>query len=54
MYPSPNMDCTWSCPFFSVCSMFDDSSDVERMLEYRYKKYDPLDRYTTVIKKEVE
>ena len=29
-YPTPSRDCTWKCPFFSICPMFDDGSAVEK------------------------
>lgn len=44
-YPRPSRDCTWLCPFFSVCHMLDDGSDAERFLSDRFRVYDPLDRY---------
>jgi CRISPR/Cas system-associated exonuclease Cas4 (RecB family) len=44
-YPSPNKDCTWKCPFFQVCSMFDDGSSAEAMLEDFYEQVDPNERY---------
>lgn len=43
--PTPQVDCRWSCPFYSICSMFDDGSDVEAVLELEYRDHDPLDRY---------
>lgn len=46
-YPSPTKDCTWICPFFLVCSMMDDGSSADRMLEDQYVQVDPLQRYKT-------
>jgi Zierdtviridae exonuclease len=46
-YPNPTKDCTWDCPFFQVCPMFDDGSRVEEMLEQYFRKADPLDYYVT-------
>lgn len=43
--PSPMDDCKWSCPFFKVCPMVDDGSDVEGALAELYVKADPLRRY---------
>jgi hypothetical protein len=43
--PTWTRDCTWSCPFYAVCPMFDDGSDAEDMLETEYETYDPLARY---------
>jgi hypothetical protein len=31
-YPTPTKDCSWKCPFFSVCPLFDDGSAAEEML----------------------
>lgn len=44
-YPSPTKDCTWKCPFFQVCPMFDDGSSAEAMLEELYEQVDPNARY---------
>jgi hypothetical protein len=44
-YPSPTKDCTWKCPFFQVCPMFDDGSSAEAMLEELFEQVDPNARY---------
>lgn len=44
-YPRPTQDCTWKCPFFQVCSMFDDGSHVEGMIKEFYNVGDPLGYY---------
>lgn len=44
-YPSPTKDCTWKCPFFQVCPMFDDGSSAEAMLQELYEQSDPHARY---------
>src|SRR5690606_38485102 len=44
-YPRPSRDCTWKCDFFPVCSMFDDGSDVEGVIEQYYEHVDPPQRY---------
>lgn len=44
-YPRPSRDCTWDCPFFAVCPMFDDGSRAEAMLEQYFDKRDPLQYY---------
>ena len=44
-YPSPTNDCTWKCPFFQVCPMFDDGSSAEAMLEELFEQVDPNARY---------
>lgn len=45
VYPRPTRDCTWDCPFFSVCPMFDDGSRAEQMVESLFKVQDPLEYY---------
>jgi len=53
-YPSPSRDCTWKCPFFSACPMFDDGSNVEGWLDAHsevsnpYARYDNEDEGTTL------
>jgi hypothetical protein len=44
-YPNPTRDCTWSCPFISVCPMFDDGSDVESAVADLFEEYDPYGYY---------
>lgn len=44
-YPRPSADCTWKCPFFSVCPMFDDGSAVEQAIEELYEVSDPYAYY---------
>lgn len=44
-YPSPTRDCTWKCPFFQVCPMFDDGSSAEAMIENFFEQVDPNARY---------
>lgn len=41
----PTRDCSWRCPFYSVCPMFDDGSHVEAYLEANYKVSDPYEYY---------
>lgn len=43
--PNPTRDCTWDCPFFKVCVMQDDGSDVEGALAAMFVERDPLERY---------
>lgn len=43
--PVQNRDCTYACPFFAVCDMFDDGSDVEGALASKYEVHDPNQRY---------
>jgi hypothetical protein len=45
-YPHATRDCTWDCPFFQVCPLFDDGSDVESALGDLYVEVDPLERYS--------
>lgn len=35
-YPVPDQDCTWKCPFLSVCAMADDGSDLSGALNELY------------------
>lgn len=44
-YPSPTNDCTWKCPFFQVCPMFDDGSAAEAFIEDFYTQINPYERY---------
>lgn len=44
-YPNPTRDCSWDCPFFTVCPMFDDGSRVEHALRDGFRERDPLARY---------
>ena len=44
-YPTPGTDCTYSCPFYSGCYMFDDGSDAERWLSDTFVQHDPYSRY---------
>lgn len=45
-YPNPTRDCSWDCPFFTVCPMFDDGSRVEHALRDGFRERDPLARYS--------
>jgi hypothetical protein len=45
VYPTPTRDCDWECEFAPVCTMFDDGSRVEDMLQSLYEAGDPLRRY---------
>ena len=44
-YPTPSRDCTWKCPFFAVCPMFDDGSAVEEAIENMFDTGDPYAYY---------
>lgn len=44
-YPTPSRDCTWKCPFFQQCPMFDDGSRVEAALEASFTQHNPLEYY---------
>jgi hypothetical protein len=43
--PRPTRDCEWRCPYYPICPMFDDGSDVERLLEDAYEVVDPYAYY---------
>lgn len=45
VYPNPTRDCSWDCEFEPVCTMFDDGSDAEGMVERIYFVGDHLSRY---------
>lgn len=51
--PNPTRDCKWDCPFFKVCVMFDDGSDVEGALRDLYVTVDPLERYADLLAAEI-
>jgi hypothetical protein len=44
-YPTMSRDCTWKCPFFSMCPMFDDGSAVEAAMEPQFEISDPYAYY---------
>lgn len=44
-YPRPSNDCTWKCPFFSICESMDDGSPVEEMIADLYNVGNPDERY---------
>lgn len=44
-------DCDWQCPFAAICTMFDDGSRVESLLENHYVAGDPLHYYGDIIEK---
>jgi hypothetical protein len=51
--PRPSNDCSWKCPFFQACPMFDDGSAVESMLENHFVSGKALDYYSPM-KKETD
>jgi hypothetical protein len=44
-YPSPQDSCSWKCPFFNGCAMFDDGSAVEEWLADNFEQGDQYERY---------
>lgn len=44
-YPTPSNDCSWKCPFYTACPMFDDGSAVADYIEDNFEQYDPYARY---------
>ena len=44
-YPNPTTECRWKCPFFSICPMFDDGSDVESAINDDYQTVNPYAYY---------
>lgn len=49
-YPTPGLDCDWSCPFKPICPRFDDGSDVQALIEAEYEVGDPYARYVELEK----
>lgn len=49
-YPNPTRDCSWDCPFYRECPMFDDGSDVEHVLAESFEEHDPYERYVEIEK----
>ncbi len=45
VYPTPTKDCSWICPFFHACSLFDDGSAAEAMIGQHYTVGNPNERY---------
>lgn len=50
-YPRPSRDCTWKCPFFAICPMFDDGSAVEDAIQNQFDTGDPYAYYGVEDKK---
>jgi hypothetical protein len=46
VYPTPSRDCSWICPFYTACPMFDDGSGVEDLLAANFQVGDPYSYYT--------
>jgi len=44
-YPTPTRDCSWICPFFTVCPMFDDGSGAEDFISDMFTVGNPYDYY---------
>lgn len=44
-YPTPTRDCSWKCPFFYVCPLFDDGSAAESWLYNVCEVKNPYERY---------
>jgi hypothetical protein len=47
--PNPTRDCKWECPFFHICSHFDDGSNVELDLAADFEVGNPLQRYADTV-----
>ncbi len=52
--PNPTRDCSWDCPFMTLCAFMDDGSDVEGYIEASFDVVNPLRRYDSVTALEVE
>ena len=44
-HPNPTRDCTFGCEFFTICSMFDDGSNVESALDDNFETHDVYGYY---------
>lgn len=44
-YPRPSRDCSWKCPYRTVCPMIDADPHFEEFLQITYKETDPYERY---------
>lgn len=44
-YPTPSKECSWFCPYFLACPLFDDGSDVEGYLSSTFVVSNPYERY---------
>ena len=44
-YPTPTKDCSWKCPFFAGCSLFDDGSAAESWVFSACDIKNPYERY---------
>lgn len=44
-YPTPTRDCSWKCPFYAGCQMFDDGSNVEMWLTDNFEEKSPFAYY---------
>jgi hypothetical protein len=49
--PRPSRDCSWRCPFYRCCEMFDDGSHVEAYVEANYRSGDPYEYYGDIARK---
>lgn len=47
-YPTPSNDCSWKCPFYSGCPMFDDKSAAFEWVSDNFEQYDPYQRYEEI------
>lgn len=50
-FPNETRDCHWQCPFSTICTMFDDGSRVEALVDRYYVAGDPLHYYGDIIEK---
>jgi hypothetical protein len=53
-YPRPSRDCTWKCPFFSVCPLIDDGSAAEQAIQEMFVESNPYEYYGIEEKKGTE
>lgn len=41
--PNPTKDCSWKCPFYNACPMFDLGDDAEGYIEQNYREKEDFD-----------
>jgi RecB family exonuclease len=46
-YPTPDLDCSWRCPFTGICISMDDGSRWQDQLDMQYIDADPYAHYSS-------
>jgi hypothetical protein len=53
LYPSPTMDCRWSCSFKQICYIANWGGDVEHMIDAQMERQERRDLYATQLDEDV-